>query len=214
MSDRICVVGDCARPFYARGWCKMHYRREWAAGRHTARPRELVEIGASLDERLRHHGWVVTASGCWEFGGSKDDNGYGQLAVGGSYPMKASRAAHLAWIGPIPAGLDVCHSCDNPPCMNPDHLFAGTRLINVNDMRDKGRMSSGERQPQHKLTDAQVIEIRATYAAGGVPQHALAADYGVCQQLISSIVRGQKRSLAVADALGEMFGATRPVKSD
>jgi hypothetical protein len=89
-------------------------------------------------------------------------------------------------------GMDICHRCDNPPCINPAHLFEGTRLENVRDMILKERQANGENRP-HKLTDMEVSEIRSMYACGRVTQRALASKYGVCQQLISRIVRHENR---------------------
>jgi hypothetical protein len=205
---RVCSKG-CGRKHYARGLCKPCYTRAWSKGTHIEHAREMVEACASLDERLRHHGWTEVDhdwtpvdTPCWEWNGYRNPRGYGQLAVGRhagddpqrSVPMLAPRAAFLAWVGDIPDGCVVCHHCDNPPCINPTHFFLGTRLDNNADAAAKGRTSRGENHGQHKLSDAQVDEIRARYAEGGVYQKQLAAEYGVCQQLISHYVRGTRRA--------------------
>lgn len=190
---RLCVEDGCEREHYGRGWCRFHYQRAYLAGRLEDRPRELVRPTATLDERLRHFGWTVTRHGCWEWNGGRNATGYGQLAVGAGRPWLASRAAYTAWVGPIPDGQVVCHTCDNPPCINPSHLFAGRRRDNNRDMADKRRSSNGERRPQHKLKDVQVAEIRRAYIRGGPTQRALAKQYGVSQQLISHLVRGSRR---------------------
>ena len=190
---RSCVEDGCERSFYARGWCKMHYLRAWSRGEVNARARSLVAPGATLDERLRHHGWDVTSSGCWEWRGARGVLGYGQLAVGGSRPETASRVAYEAWVGPIGPGMAVCHRCDNPPCINPEHLFLGERAVNNSDMRAKNRHAHGETSPSAKLTDAQVTEIRERYAAGAVLQRELAAEFGVCCPTISMIINRTRR---------------------
>ena len=84
---------------------------------------------------------VVTDSGCIEFTGSKTGRGgYGQLSrAGGGSPYKAHRVVFAEVYGPIPDGAFICHHCDNPPCVNPDHLFLGTNQDNVTDMVNKGR---------------------------------------------------------------------------
>ena len=84
----------------------------------------------SAAERLERAGWNVTESGCWEFLGFTSRKGYGQLRFRGKN-VKAHRLAHEAWIGPVPDELVVMHSCDNPPCINPEHLSAGTVLDNT-----------------------------------------------------------------------------------
>lgn len=103
--------------------------------------------------------------------------------------------------GPIPAGMKICHTCDNPPCVNPAHLFVGTDADNMADMARKGRASKnltkvytrGNEHHNAKLTDEQVGELRREYEAGGTSQSRLAVKFGVSQALVSKIVRGMHR---------------------
>lgn len=181
----------------------MHWQRAKVAGDLDNRKREQIRPGATMQERLDHHGWTVIAeTGCWEFNGGRNRSGYGMLAVGHtryvngkkqSVPMLASRVAYATWVGPIPDGQAVCHTCDNPPCINPAHLFLGTWKANSRDAVAKLRTANGERVPQHRLTDAQVDEIRSRYAAGGIRHKDLAAEYGVSQALISMIINRKRR---------------------
>lgn len=142
----------------------------------------------------------MTALGtaCIEWPKSRDGHGYGQ-----SYALgrRNKRLAHrLAWEqahGPIPSGLVVMHLCDNPPCVNVEHLRLGTQADNMRDCSKKGRLSPpprryqlGEASSTAKLTREAVDEIRRRYAAGGVSQSALGAQYGVCQAQIWRILRG------------------------
>jgi hypothetical protein len=80
----------------------------------------------------------IDKDGCWEWTGSLNRDGYGQLKVAGK-PVKASRLSWELHFGPIPPGLFVCHHCDNPRCVRPDHLFLGTALHNNRDAIRKGR---------------------------------------------------------------------------
>ena len=80
----------------------------------------------------------VVESGCWEWRGWKHDKGYGLLEVS-KKKVRAHRVAYEGMVGEIPEGLLVCHKCDNPCCVNPDHLFVGTYRDNVLDMHRKGR---------------------------------------------------------------------------
>lgn len=128
---------------------------------------------------------------------SLDGRGYGQTSGPGRRHRRAHRVAWEAVHGPIPAGLFVCHRCDNPPCINVDHLFLGTAVDNSRDCVAKGRLSPpprnfqrGEASSTAKLTREAVAEIRRRYAAGGVSQSALAGQYGVCQAQIWRILRG------------------------
>lgn len=193
---KTCTVDDCETKHYGRGLCKRHYLRARRSGELEKHPRSLVKQGATLDERLRHTGWKVGSGECWLWNGSINSHGYGQVAVGypGSRPETASRVAYEAWVGPIPQGMAVCHQCDNPPCINPAHLFLGSKAANNADMRGKRRDANGERHGGHRLTDAQVAEIRARYAGGDVYQKDLAKEYGVSQQLVSLIVRSRRRA--------------------
>lgn len=104
---------------------------------------------------------------CWPWTGAKSAKGYGfiQEAGRGSRNLLAHRFAYEMRNGPIPAGLVVMHSCDNPSCVNPDHLSAGSQSQNIIDAFTKGRkfspVPSGERNKRSKLTLEQAKFIKA-----------------------------------------------------
>lgn len=129
---------------------------------------------------------VAKGEGCWEWqGAGAAGGGYGRITVDGRHQL----AHRLSWTmanGPIPAGMFVCHKCDNPPCVRPDHLFLGTNAENTQDAVSKGRMHLGELHGMARLTEAQVVEIRRQRAAG-VKGSVLADRYGVNRNTIYHI---------------------------
>ncbi len=128
---------------------------------------------------------------CWEWLASKYPGGYGAFGVRGTGSRPAHRVAWMLVNGDIDNGLEVCHRCDTPACVNPAHLFLGTHQDNMTDMVTKGRSRSGmygEAHTSAKLTEQGVVDIRRRYAAGGVSQQFLADEYGVSQAVISHVV--------------------------
>lgn len=136
---------------------------------------------------------IADPDDCWEWMAGKFPTGYGLFQIKG----KCSRAHRLAYelgIGPISDGLCVCHHCDNPACCNPAHLWLGTHLDNMRDMKAKGRLVilRGIDHGNHKLTEGQVHSIRALYAQGRFSQHELAQLFDIDQQVIWAIVNNKR----------------------
>lgn len=121
-------------------------------------------------------------NGCIEWPGKPNQGGYGR---------RGQQLAHRwTWEqanGPIPDGMIIMHICDNPPCVNIDHLRLATRAENNGDASRKGRNARGRQQPRAKLTEADVLAIRAS----DLTQSELAVQYGVHQVRISHIKLGR-----------------------
>jgi hypothetical protein len=139
---------------------------------------------------------VEKTESCWIFTGNRAA-AYPRLFWKGRPNTIASRASWEQHFGPIPEGMVVCHHCDNPPCVRPDHLFLGTTADNNADKERKGRGNRvrGERHPDAKLTADDVRAIRIRLATERPA--AIAADYGVSMYAVSNIKR--RRSWAWLD---------------
>lgn len=125
----ICSVNACDRRAKTRGWCRLHYQR-WQKYGDPRRERP------TLADRIRAN--LRMTPTCWEWVGAINTDGYAVLKVGG----KVRRVARVVWElahGPIPNGLLICHSCDNPLCARADHLMIGSQRANIQDMLAKGR---------------------------------------------------------------------------
>lgn len=147
-----------------------------------------------LIERF-NNGWTPEPfSGCWLWFTSWGSNGYG--LIGARYAHRVSWILHY---GEIPKGLCVLHRCDVPCCVNPKHLFLGTKADNSQDMVSKGRdgatrhpdsLMRGERHCRAKLTESQIAEIRQRYSFRKVTCKQLAIEFGVSKSAIRFVVRG------------------------
>lgn len=135
-------------------------------------------------ERVPHR----PEEGCWEWLGGKTGDGYGSLSVGAKRVL-AHRYSYYLSFGD-PGDALVCHTCDNPSCVRPSHLFLGDHQANSDDMQSKnrGRWFSGEKNQNAKLLDAQVEDLLQLYRAG-VRQTDLAVRFGISQPHVSRLIR-------------------------
>ena len=138
------------------------------------------------------------ANGCWLWSAVRNRDGYGSFWTGERRPRRpdgrrgtpimvlAHRWSYQHFVGPIPDELNVLHRCDTPACVNPDHLFPGTQAANVHDCEQKGRRNQCH---LHKLTEAQIEEIRERYTGAYGELAALGREYGVSYTTIRHHLR-------------------------
>lgn len=199
-----CSVDGCGRPVLARGKCSNHYKQWWEQARGHTRPKCEVEWCAkpavarglcgthydrwnkggdphtkSLKESTpeeRFWSFVDKGGECWLWTGGTNypPKDYGHLKVEGRTVL-AHRFSYELHKGPVPDGMSVCHSCDTPRCVNPNHLWVGTAADNSADMLAKGRHTIHAA----KLTPAEVRTIRRLRSEKGYTYEALGERFGV-----------------------------------
>lgn len=147
-------------------------------------PRHYID---SSDGNLFWEKVDKTKSGCWNWKGFIDDFGYGHFGRNG----KIWNTHRYSWFlenGPIPKDILVCHHCDNPSCVNPDHLYLGTQKDNMHDASVRKRWDrKGSKNPQSKLTELKVKEIRLLCDEGDLSLEEIADKYKVSAGTIRGI---------------------------
>ena len=178
------LCATCGRPFFpwtgrpSSNFCSLKCNGERAKNKESDAIRRLAEE-------------VIDRDGCLIWTGAKSQLGYGVLNLNGS-AKKAHRIAYELSKGPIPKGAVVCHACDTPACVNPDHLWlAPSNAANVADMDQKGRRKNpapmrGQAHPLHKLSIEKARAIK--FGANSIAE--TARQYGVSPSLVSGIRRG------------------------
>lgn len=169
----------------------------------TARDAKTGRLTSVKTPEERFWPKVLKGEGCWLWQSTMGERGYGQFTVSAARKVGAHRFAWELTHGPIASSdLYVCHHCDNPSCVRPDHLFLGTTQENMDDRKRKGRYASISGASSHffgkskrgtggKLTPQQVAEIRALKAPGWTYRLGVAAQFGVSQAHVWRIWKGE-----------------------
>lgn len=180
--ERGCSVSSCPKPHRRNGLCDTHDQRLKRTGTTDDPPKQTLadRFWSKVDRR--------GADDCWPWTAATNEHGYGVMRPEGqrSGPTVKAHRVSLTLAGVDIEGLVVRHSCDNPPCVNPAHLSVGTKADNSADMVSRDRHARGSRSGTSKLTECQVVEIRARCAAGEL-HRVLAAEYGVSRVAITNI---------------------------
>jgi HNH endonuclease len=182
--ERVCQ--QCGVTFGAQA---SEVRKGWA--RFCSRACcDVAKVGSKLDPDAF---WarVIKTEMCWPRPFDLNADGYGRVSVGHpAHRVLAHRHAFELSFGPIPEGMDVCHRCDNPPCVRPDHLFLGSHADNLADMRAKDRQVRGERHGMVKMSTELAREAKRRLAAGE-PRRQVADALGLTGSSVAHIANGE-----------------------
>lgn len=185
-----CAFDECERDAVCKGYCDKHYRRVLRRGDVNDYGSRKVAEGDAI-ERF-HQKYEINESGCWMWTGGTRPNSKGVLYprhwTDDSESIGAHRFSFELVHGAIPQGMYVCHKCDTPLCVNPDHLFLGSHQDNMCDMVAKQRSFTGrgeDKKGRSKLTNQQADQIRKM----GMSHSKIAAMFGVSATTIGRIKR-------------------------
>lgn len=185
-----CNIIGCEQPHCARGFCQSHWKK-WKRWGDPLTPdmRGWNKLPNSRDDiKSRFMEYVAINGACWDWTGAPEKSwGYGRIKINGK-SIRAHRLSYEFHVGPIPTGLLVCHTCDRPICVNPEHLFLGTDLDNQRDCISKGRTNyqSGVAHWNARLRPSEVLEIKAS----NDPPLELARRFSVSTGTIYAIRKG------------------------
>jgi hypothetical protein len=186
---KICSVKGCDKIHKALSFCGMHYFR-WHRHKDINYQRQPPKIKESLLERLMKYTEIsVDPNDCWIWTGTKDSGGYGRIKVSTGKSDSAHRVSYQIHNNKlIPIDMHCCHSCDRPDCINPSHLWIGTRSDNMQDKIKKGRCYDykGRNNPRVKLTEKNVIDIKKRLSLGDNHTN-IAKNFNVSKSHITNI---------------------------
>jgi hypothetical protein len=190
---KACEFKNCQNKHHSKGLCKAHYVQRQRGKPLTSVPKTSGTITENNKQNLINrllNKVEKTEKGCWEWKGTILSVGYGVMNVN-SHRTYTHRLSYLLFKGEIPDEQDVCHKCDNRICVNPDHLWLGSRSDNIHDMVNKNRQAKGESIGSSKLVTEEVLQIRSLYSKG-TTKTKLARKFDVSISAISMIVNRER----------------------
>lgn len=179
-----CSHPGCTSESKHLGFCNMHYIRQ-----HKGKPMDRKRMKGPLLLRFPQNFTKGKEDECWPWIGWFNQNGYGQIKDGHKH-LLAHRVAYALNIGDIPNGMCVLHKCDNPACVNPNHLRLGTKKENNLDKVIRDRCAKGQATNIAKITPEQVVEIRTRRCAGETLS-SIGKDFGLGTSQIWRITKNQ-----------------------
>lgn len=200
-----CSVTGCENKYRAIGYCGTHWKifKKYGTATPTCWCGELSQTFAGsyggdvlcethlFLKRFWENVDVKSEDECWEWLGSRTTAGYGVVYTEGKLHYTHRVSLQLD-DREVPARHHACHTCDNPPCVNPAHLFVGTPMDNAQDKVSKDRHLYGEKHPHAKLSNEDVAKMRQL-AKDGVWQSDLARQFNVDDSHVSNIVNNLVR---------------------
>ena len=148
------------------------------------------DIKEHLKKKIINYSEKCDVSGCWNWKMAKNSRGYAEISHNAK-KERANRISYQAFKGEVPSHLFICHTCDNPACVNPDHLYIGTHQNNVDDKLKRNKQPRGEEIKLAKLTEKDILKIRELWEKRYMSQQKIADQFGVIQTTISRIVLRQ-----------------------
>ena len=185
---KLCKVDGCDRKRTALGLCHKHYHRKRNGISLTAKGRYERTLEERFNEKVDKGESYLLWQDCWLWTASKNEYGYGKIMADGKV-KHAHRVAYELYVAPIPDGMLVCHHCDNPSCVNPEHLYIGSHSENIQDRDERGRTQRGETHVRAKLTEVDVLKIRSLCKVR--TRRRLGKMFGVSYGTISCVINRQ-----------------------
>lgn len=185
-----CSVPHCQEHATTKGLCSRHYKRQWYCGStKVSRP--------CYHEPLHKKFWryVEKTDSCWLWKGRLDKDGYGTIKDGRS-TKRAHRVSFEMHFKSLSKNKMVLHKCNNPSCVNPDHLYQGDQYDNMKDRVDSGNYLFGENHFNAKISDTDVLKIKEH--AGTYKQ--IAAEFDISPSQVGNIKRGDQRAKSAMEA--------------